>query len=71
MAHVVIGMDPHKRSATIEVLDDRERVLATGRFGTDRDGYKHLLAAGRGWPDRVGGGRMRRSRAPHRPAACR
>lgn len=53
MAHVVIGMDPHKRSATIEVLDDREKLLATGRFGTDRDGYKQLLAVGRGWPNRL------------------
>ena len=25
---VLIGMDPHKRSATIEVIDERERVLA-------------------------------------------
>jgi transposase len=53
MGRVVIGMDPHKRSATIEVLDDRERVLQVGRFGTDRDGYKQLLTAGRSWPDRV------------------
>jgi transposase len=50
---VVIGMDPHKRSATIEVLDERERVLATGRFGTDRQGYRQLLALGRGYRDRV------------------
>jgi len=49
----VIGMDPHKRSATIEVLDEQENVLAAGRFGTDRDGYRELLAAGRAWPDRV------------------
>jgi hypothetical protein len=41
MGRVVIGMDPHKRSATIEVCDERERVLQTGRFGTDRDGYRH------------------------------
>ena len=53
MGHVVIGMDPHKRSATIEVCDRRERVLSTGRFGTDRAGYRALLAAGRRWPDRV------------------
>jgi transposase len=46
-------MDPHKRSATIEVLDERERVLAVGRFGTDRDGYRQLLAAGRRWSDRL------------------
>src|SRR5262249_25592028 len=31
MGRVVIGMDPHKRSATIEVLDEHERVLA-GRY---------------------------------------
>ena len=53
MGHVVIGMDPHKRSATIEVCDRRETVLSTGRFGTDRAGYRALLAAGRRWPDRV------------------
>lgn len=53
MGRVVIGMDPHKRSATIEVCDERERVLQTGRFGTDRDGYRQLLAAGRRWPERV------------------
>ncbi len=40
MGRVGIGMDPHKRSATIEVIDDRETVLAQGRFGTDTDGYR-------------------------------
>ncbi|ADU46877.1 IS110 family transposase [Intrasporangium calvum] len=43
---VFIGVDPHKLSATIEVVDDR--VLATGRFGTDRAGYaamrRHVAA---------------------------
>ena len=53
MARVVIGMDPHKRSATIEVLDERERVLLKARFGTDRQGYRDLLAAGRRFPQRV------------------
>ena len=53
MTHVVIGMDPHKRSATIEVVDERERVLAAGRFGTDRAGYRQLLAAGRQYPERL------------------
>ena len=50
---VVIGMDPHKRSATIEIIDGREKVLVAGRFGTDRDGYRAMLAAGRKYPDRV------------------
>ena len=52
MRHV-IGVDPHKRSATIEVLDETERVRAGGRFGMDRDGVRQLLAAGRRWSERV------------------
>ena len=32
MAKVFIGVDPHKLSATIEVIDRHERVLATGRL---------------------------------------
>jgi transposase len=50
---VIIGMDPHKRSATIEIIDDRETVLAGGRFGTDREGYKAMLALGRRYPERI------------------
>jgi transposase len=53
VGHVVIGMDPHKRSATIEIIDDRQTVLFAGRFGTDRDGYKAMLAAGRKFSDRT------------------
>jgi transposase len=53
MGRVVIGMDPHKRSATIEVLDEQERVLAVGRYGTDRAGYAAMLEAGREFEDRV------------------
>ena len=47
MGCVVIGMDPHKRSETIEIIDDRETVLAGGRFGTDRDGHRAMLTLGR------------------------
>jgi transposase len=50
---VIIGMDPHKRSATIEIIDDRETVLAGGRFGTDREGYTAMLALGRRYPERI------------------
>jgi transposase len=53
MGRVVIGMDPHKRSATIEVLDEAEQPLLTGRFGTDREGYRLLLAAGRQFSQRL------------------
>jgi len=53
MGRVVIGTDPHKRSATIEVRDEREILLATGRFGVDRTGYRLLLGYVRQWPARV------------------
>jgi transposase len=53
MSRVVIGMDPHKRSATIEVIDQQERVLTKGRYGTDTHGYQQMLATGREHPDRV------------------
>jgi|tagenome__1003787_1003787.scaffolds.fasta_scaffold20799037_1 transposase len=50
---VVIGMDPHKRSATIEVMSADEAIHGGGRFGTDRGGYAAMLRYGRQWPDRV------------------
>jgi transposase len=53
VGRVVIGMDPHKRSATIEIINSREQVLGQGRFGTDRDGYRAMLALGRRHPDRL------------------
>ena len=36
---VVIGMDPHKRSATIEVMSGDETVLGGGRFATSEAGF--------------------------------
>ena len=38
MEKVIIGVDPHKLSATIEVVDCREKLLGSGRFATDRAG---------------------------------
>ena len=46
-------MDPHKRSATIQVMMADETVAGGGRFGTDRDGYAAMLRYGKQWPDRV------------------
>jgi hypothetical protein len=46
-------MDPHKRSATIEVMTADETVAGGGRFGTDRDGCAAMLRYGKRWPDRV------------------
>ena len=45
MSTVVIGMDPHKRSATIEVMDADETVLDGGRFFTDAAGYRAMARA--------------------------
>jgi hypothetical protein len=53
MGQVVIGMDPRKRSATIEVIDEREQVQFQGPYDTDTDGYQQMLAAGRRFPDQV------------------
>jgi transposase len=50
---VVIGMDPHKRSATIEAMAEDESVLGKGRYGTDRAGFEAMLADAARWPDRV------------------
>jgi transposase len=50
---VVIGIDPHKRSATIEVMTADEAIVGGGRFGTDRDGYAAMLRHGSQWPERV------------------
>jgi transposase len=53
MTRMIIGVDPHKRSATIDVINDREQVLTQGRYGTDTHGYQAMLAAGRRHPERV------------------
>lgn len=50
---VVIGMDPHKRSATIEVMTAEETVVGSGRFATDRDGYAAMVRYAQQWPQRV------------------
>ena len=51
---VIIGMDPHKRSATIEVVDERGTLVAGGRYGTDKLGYAEMLTAAGGWPSAPG-----------------
>jgi transposase len=53
MARVFIGVDPHKLSATIEVVDEREMVLATGRFTTDKAGYAAMRKQVAGYRDRT------------------
>src|SRR6266480_8049914 len=50
---VIIGVDPHKLSVTIEARDSREILRATGRFGTDSRSYRQLLTVARQWPERI------------------
>jgi transposase len=48
---VVIGMDPHKRSVTIEVMAGDETVIDGGRFATDVAGLlKGVRASDTTWP---------------------
>lgn len=52
-SQVVIGMDPHKRSVTIEVMTGVEEIVGGGRFGTDGAGFADLLRCAQEWPERV------------------
>jgi transposase len=53
MEHVIIWVDPHKLSATIEVVDHHEKFLGSGRFTTDRAGYAAMRKYVKSWPDRA------------------
>jgi transposase len=52
MQDVIVAVDPAKRSHTIEVLDDRERTLATLRIENTTAGYRELRAFVKKWPSR-------------------
>ena len=53
MSRVIVGVDPHKKSVTIEAVDEHGQVLATGRFPTDSTGYRLMLKYVREqWPHR-------------------
>ena len=52
-SRVVIGMDPHKRSVTIEVMAADETVLGGGRFATDAAGFRRVETLRQAVPDRV------------------
>ena len=53
MAAVVIGVDPAKRSNTIEVIDCAENVLFMARFENTREDYRRMLALVKRWPERT------------------
>jgi hypothetical protein len=50
---VIIGVDPHKLSVTIEARDNREILRAMGQFRTDARSYQQLLKVARQWPERI------------------
>jgi transposase len=50
---VVVGMDPHKRSVTIELMTADETVLGGGRYGTDPAGFAAMRGYVSQFPDRV------------------
>ena len=53
MGKVVIGVDPHKASNTLVVIDEHERVLARERFANDKAGYRAMKHFAAGHRDRV------------------
>ncbi len=55
---VVIGMDPHKRSVTVEVMEADETIVGHDRFGTDVAGFAHACRLRR-LAGRIGSGRSR------------
>ncbi len=50
---VIIGVDPHKMSVTIEVVDTHEQLLGGGRFDTTNAGYAAMMRYVKQWPDRL------------------
>ena len=53
MEHVIIGVDPHKLSATIEVVDHHGHLLGSGRYTTDQAGYAAMRSYAKTWPQRT------------------
>ena len=53
LEQVIIGVDPHKLSATIEDVDHDEHRLGSGRFSTDQGGYAAMRTYAKAWPERV------------------
>jgi len=50
---VVIGVDPHKASVTLEARDTREILRASGTFPTTTPGYRAMIQVARQWPRRI------------------
>jgi transposase len=51
MSRTIVGVDPHKKSVTIEVVDEHGSVLARGRYASDTAGYRTMVKYVRDqWP---------------------
>lgn len=50
---VVIGMDPYKRSATIEVMTGDEQILGRRRVRYRRGRYQAMVRYAKQWPSRT------------------
>jgi transposase len=54
MSRVIVGVDPHKKSVTIEAVDEHGKVLSTSRFPTDNASYRAMVGYVRKqWPHHV------------------
>lgn len=53
MPQVVIGVDPHKASNTLVVIDAHEQVVAEQRFANDRAGYRSMKTFARAFTERT------------------
>jgi transposase len=53
MDKVIIGVDPHKLSATIEIIDGGENLLGSGSFSTDKAGFAAMRNYVAAWPQRT------------------
>ncbi len=53
MTEMIVGLDPHKASNTIAVLDRDETLLVRCRFDNTAEGMVEMLAAVAGFPTRV------------------
>jgi hypothetical protein len=71
MAGAVNGVDPHKRSATIGIFNEREQAARTRTLRHRSRRRKAMLAAGRKHEDRVGRRGLQRLRRTRRPVLGR
>ncbi|MRH93304.1 hypothetical protein GFY24_38825 [Nocardia sp. SYP-A9097] len=55
MLSIPIGMDPHKRSDTVELIDTAGRVLAIGRYGMTRPATRKCALLQNDSPTMLGG----------------